>query len=169
MSRSRLSLYTWLATTALFVACVTTSSLSLPERVATHFDAAGDANGWMSRTSAIVTVIGLGFGISAFLIGLAYSIRFFPPSTLNVPHQAYWRAPENYPRACRYFFLHTFWLAALNNLFLGGVHQSIVAANADAPPALLIRYISVGTGLFVTGVLVWTFFLIRFFLKAPRT
>ena len=149
MTASRLPLWTFLATTLLFVASVAVSVNVLPAQVAIHFDAAGDPDDWISRTTHITGFIALGLGLSAFMLGIAYLIRFFPPSTLNVPRQAYWRAPENYPRACAFFFHHTFWLAALNNL--------------------LLRDIGIGTGLFVTGLLVWCVFLLRFYLKAPRT
>lgn len=168
MKLSRLSFFVWLATTILFVASVGGSIFALPARVAIHFDASGDANGWISRESHTAGFIALGLGLSAFLLGIAYIIRFFPASTLNVPRQAYWRAPENYPRACAFFFTHTFWLAALSNLFMSVLNLGIVVANSAAAPASLVGNLSIATGLFATGLLVWCLFLFRFFLKAPR-
>jgi uncharacterized membrane protein len=169
MTASRLPLWTFLATTLLFVTSVAVSVNVLPAQVAIHFDAAGDPDDWISRTTHITGFIALGLGLSAFMLGIAYIIRFFPPSTLNVPRQAYWRAPENYPRACAFFVHHTFWLAALNNLFMTALHQGVVGANSESPSDLLLRDIGIGTGLFVTGLLVWCVFLLRFYLKAPRT
>jgi uncharacterized membrane protein len=168
MKALRLSHFIFFAATLLFVVSVTLTAAALPDRIATHFDATGEANGWMSRTGHIGGFLALGLGVSAFILGIAYAIRFFPSSTLNVPRQAYWRTPENYPRACAFFFSHTFWLAALNMLFMTALHQSVVIANTEAPPALLMSAVTVSTGVFLAGLFVWSVFLIRFFLKAPR-
>lgn len=169
MKLSRLPFFVWLATTVLFVASVGCSVFALPAKVAIHFDASGEADGWLSRSTHTFGFLALGLGLSAFLLGIAYLIRFFPASTLNVPRQAYWRAPENYPRACAFFFTHTFWLAALNHLFMSALNLGIVVANSSAAPASLISSLALATGLFATGILVWCVFLFRFFLKAPRT
>jgi len=168
MKLSRLPFYIWLGTTVLFVASVGCSVFALPPQVAIHFDASGEANGWLSRGAHTAGFIALGLGLSVFLLGIAYIIRFFPPSTLNVPRQTYWRAPENYPRACSFFFTHTFWLAALNHLFMSALNLGIVAANSPGASDSLARSLALGTGLFATGILVWCVFLFRFFLKAPR-
>ena len=169
MKFPRLPLYVWLFTLALCAFSVATSFLSLPERLATHFDAAGHPNGWSSRTAYVAFFPVLTLGVSGFVLGFTYSIRFFPASTLNVPRSSYWRASENYPRACAFIFRHSFWFATLMTLFMRYAHQSIATANLASPPVLNTGDLNRSAGLFLAGLALWIFSLIRFFLKDGRS
>ena len=66
----------------------------LPETVASHFDAAGKANGWMSRGTQTAWQIGTVLFIAGLLEGIARINRLIPDEHLNLPHRAYWLAPE---------------------------------------------------------------------------
>ena len=56
----------------------------LPARVATHFDAAGHANGWMPRETSLVFTLGfLAFLLAVFSIILYVLHRKYPPSALS--------------------------------------------------------------------------------------
>ncbi len=169
MKFSRLPLYVWLFSLALFAFSVATSFPSLPERLATHFDAAGHPNGWSSRTAYVAFFPAFTLGVSGLVLGLTYSIRFFPSSTLNVPRSDYWRTPENYPRACVFIFRHTFWFAALMTLFMRYAHQSIATANLAAPPILNTGELNRSAGLFLAGLALWIFSLVHFFIKDVRS
>ncbi len=60
---------------AIFFGCMAASAAVLPERLASHFNAAGDADGWMSRSaylrimSAVALSLPLLMSIGAFLSG----------------------------------------------------------------------------------------------------
>ena len=166
MKFPRLPLYVWLFTVALCVFSVATSFPSLPERLATHFDAAGHPNGWSSRTAYVAFFPSFTLGVSGFVLGLTYAIRFFPASTLNVPHSDYWRSPGNYPRACAFIFRHAFWFAAL---IIRYAHQSIATANLASPPVLNTGELNRNASLFLAGLALWIFSLIRFFIKDGRS
>ena len=66
----------------------------LPLRVASHFDGAGTPDGWMLRGPYLWTMAGVSVGLNAFLVGIFYSVRYFPTSTFNLPHRDYWLAAE---------------------------------------------------------------------------
>ena len=66
------------------------SSQHLPPRVASHFNAAGVPDGWMLRNSYLWFMAGLALGLSVFFVGVFYSIRYFPQSTINLPYRDYW-------------------------------------------------------------------------------
>jgi uncharacterized protein DUF1648 len=62
----------------------------LPRLVASHFDAAGRPNGWMSRAAFVGVYVGV-----VFLLTVVFStIRFVPPSLWSLPNKEYWLAPE---------------------------------------------------------------------------
>ena len=81
---------------ALLVSAVQMASYfpRLPEKLATHFDAAGNANGWMSKRGffafqfAMLAIMGLAFCL------LPQWLNRVPNALINLPHKAYWLAPE---------------------------------------------------------------------------
>jgi uncharacterized membrane protein len=66
----------------------------LPERMASHFDGAGQANGWSPKAFF--------FGLEAFVLVLMTAcfavlpavIEQLPPRLVNLPNKDYWLAPE---------------------------------------------------------------------------
>lgn len=108
----------------------------LPEKLATHFDAAGKANGWMTRQDHGLFMLLTGLGLPAFILCLIWLMRFLPPSLLNVPRPDYWRAPENYPKACAIMLLWAQWLATGELLWMTQLNHQIVLANHLKPPRL---------------------------------
>ena len=155
----------WLATLTVFLVTLAASSAWLPEQVATHFNGAGEANGWMSRSVHLMAFGAFGVLFPAFFIGLFYSIRFLPPSLLNVPNHEYWRAPEHYPDACRFMFEQSFIVATIASMFVTGVNILVVRSNLPNPPHMPLMPILIVTGLFLVSLLFWTIRLIRFFGK----
>jgi hypothetical protein len=56
----------------------------LPARMATHFDAAGRANGWMSRETSLAFTLGfMAFMLAVFSIVLYFVRRKYPPSAMS--------------------------------------------------------------------------------------
>jgi uncharacterized membrane protein len=55
-----------------FLGCLAASNTQLPGRVATHFDASGQPNGWMSRTAHLRLMIAFGLGFPLFVPALVY-------------------------------------------------------------------------------------------------
>lgn len=66
----------------------------LPERVASHFDAAGRANGWTTKSGFIRVYILLLVAMSSMFFLLPKLILKLPDSLINLPDKAYWLAPE---------------------------------------------------------------------------
>src|SRR4029079_8862542 len=66
----------------------------LPERMASHFDGAGRANGWSSKAFF--------FGVQVFVLLLVTvcfailprRIQTLPPDKINLPNKSYWLPPE---------------------------------------------------------------------------
>jgi uncharacterized membrane protein len=66
---------------------------TLPERVATHFDARGQPDDWMSRDAHAAFQAGLALFVAGVFAGLARFIDRLPARFANVPHREYWLAP----------------------------------------------------------------------------
>lgn len=82
------------AVTPAYVAVLVFLAVTLPDRVPMHFDGAGNADSWGSRTEALVlwTVLGV-----VILGGGALLARYATGGDgtwLNLPHKDYWLAPE---------------------------------------------------------------------------
>ena len=66
----------------------------LPARVASHFDGAGRANGWMSRDAMLGWQLGTVLFIAALFEGIVALQPLLPAEFVNLPHRDYWLAPE---------------------------------------------------------------------------
>jgi len=136
---------------------------SLAESVATHFDAVGRANGWMTRTGYAVFMAAFGIGLPLliwFLIPLV-SRRF--PAGINIPARNYWLAPERREETLAFLRWHMGWLAALMALFFIAIHHLLLLANALRPPALPRTPFFFMLGCFLAGTAMWTVLLWRRF------
>ena len=165
--RSKLPFLFLFTTAVTFIISLIVLAPHLPERIATHFDGSGHANGWMSHGQHLMIMSVIGFGLPAIIIGICFCIRFLPPSALNVPNAAYWRSERNFPEACRIAFHWSLYFAGLSIIFLGGVNFLIVQSNRLSPPYLasvpfLIFVVGfvISEGLLV-GLLIFSYFRIK--------
>ena len=66
----------------------------LPDTVASHFGANGEANGWSSKQSFfVIYFFALALVVGIFLL-LPALFRRLPASMINLPNKEYWLAPE---------------------------------------------------------------------------
>ena len=119
-----------------FVALVLVSSASLPERTATHFDAAGQPNGWMTRRSHLGFMLVFGGGFPLLLVGICAATRYLPTCLVNIPHRQYWLAPERRAASQRYLVCWSLWLACTAVCFMAAIQLLVVQANRQTPPRL---------------------------------
>jgi len=115
----------------------------LPDLVAVHFDAAGRANGFMTRTGCrdfmLTTTLGM-----PLLIVIATTLlpRVLPASLINIPNRDYWLAPERAHDSLVFLSEQGVWFGCILMLFLAAVDGMLVKANTVSPPefpsALLI-------------------------------
>jgi hypothetical protein len=131
----------------------------LPARVATHFNLAGQADGWMSRDNQTKAHIGLVLFIALMLEGLARLSPRLPDGLVNLPHRDYWLAPER--RAATHV-----WIAGLLRLigcvlmaFFLALFHLVYRANLSSTPmltgpaGLLVGGLLATVGLLLAGVI----------------
>lgn len=130
----------------------------MPERVASHFDAAGKPNGWMTRSGHGTFMLLFGLGEPAFVLTLVWAMRYLPANLLNVPKRDYWRSPENYPKACAIMLAWAQSLAVAMLVWNTFFNWQIVKANLASPPHLANADVGLLTGVFlvtVMGLIAW--------------
>jgi uncharacterized membrane protein len=153
----------FLALYVVFLAVVAASQRELPERLATHFDAAGVANGWATREQwRTISLIG-GTALPLVMAGLFWLIRLFPPRAFNIPRRDYWLGPEQRSTTFAWFARHGWWLACLELFFFIGIEWAIVRANLVSPPQLVTAPVLAIAGLFVAGIGLWALQMVRRF------
>lgn len=146
-----------------FLGYVTLSVSQLPGRVATHFDARGQADDWMDRASYVQFTVVFGFVFPLIVVGICYAIRFFPNNLINLPHRDYWLAPERRAETMTDVFRHSLWFACLTLGFVLGMHVLTIQANRQQPPQLSGLLTLAVVGGFLLGMAVWSVGLIRRF------
>jgi uncharacterized membrane protein len=150
---------------AILVASAIYGHQQLPDKIASHFNGSGIANGWMSSSSFTLTMLAVGLGIPAFVVGIMYSIRFFPAKYLNVPNPSYWREPTNYKRACDFLFVSSLWFASAFLLWQTFFSRLIVTANLVSPPHLNSTHALLMTVLLLAFTFAWVVLLVLRFLR----
>jgi serine/threonine-protein kinase len=143
-----------------FFGCLAFTARQLPERVASHFSAAGEPNGWMSR-SAYLQFIGIFGAVVPLFVVVVF--RLVPVNLINVPNRDFWFAPERSAQSREYLFRQSFWFADLMIGFFIGVHLAVVQANGHSPAQLSLSMLLGVTGIFLFGILLWTANLFRRF------
>jgi Protein of unknown function (DUF1648) len=149
---------------AVFFVYVAESFDELPQKVASHFDFYGRANGWMNRDACVHFTVGLGFFVPALIIGLMAGAGKIPVSFINLPHRDYWLAPERRKAALAVLFRSSLWFAALNVLFVTGLHGLIVQANRPDGGGHLSGYgLVIVVGAYLAATVLWVMLLMRKF------
>src|SRR5688500_1481613 len=79
---------------AAFLVGLAATYARLPERMASHFDASGVADGWMTRDAYVWFMVGVVTFVSLTMNAAFGSVRFLPNAVINIPRRDYWLAPE---------------------------------------------------------------------------
>jgi uncharacterized membrane protein len=95
MTKRNLSLAVFLLLCALSVVHSLYYYPLLPDRVASHFDSSGLADGWASKASFVTgSLIATGICALVFL-GVSFAMLGIPDRFINLPNKDYWLSPEH--------------------------------------------------------------------------
>jgi hypothetical protein len=119
-----------LAGWAAFVAYVWITSGQLPARVATHFGAGGEPNGWETHSGYLHFTLFFGAAVPAFVLAVFHLGRLGGGALLNIPHREYWLAPERREETLASLDRVGVRFAGLLVAFFAVLHHFILAANA---------------------------------------
>jgi uncharacterized membrane protein len=150
-----------------FLVYLAYSAKLLPEKVATHFGASGQPNGWMSRSGYLLFLGAIGVGLPLINAIVILLIRRIPNHLINLPNKEYWLSEENREQTCSYISGQMLWLACLEVAFFAGLHYLTIQANQLDPVRLeMAKFMPLTIG-FVAAIILWSLIFILHFLK-PR-
>ena len=154
-----------LACAALFVLA---STRYLPPVVASHFGAAGQANGFMPRSAYVLVMLVV--SVLAPLFITVVPLRAFrrPDVRINLPNSQYWLAAERCEATLDYLSRQVVRFASMLTLFLCYVQWLVVVANRVVPPKLPMQLLVVGLVVYLASTLIWLVAFRRHFRKASR-
>ncbi|MFY7953795.1 MAG: DUF1648 domain-containing protein, partial [Armatimonadaceae bacterium] len=108
----------------------------LPLRLASHFDGAGNPDGWMGRDSSLLFYVGMVVFLGVLFGFLGPWIRRFPDSMVNLPDKEYWLAPERRDQTYRRISDSLAWLGVLCSVLIVALHEMTFRANLQTRPHL---------------------------------
>ncbi len=101
----------------------------LPVSVASHFDASGRANGWMSRDGFVLMYAGVVALIGVLFAAIALLLRRIPDALINLPHKDHWLDPARREQTLAWLGRWMLWLGVATIAFLIWVMQLTFEAN----------------------------------------
>ena len=132
------------------------SSSELPPRPATHFNADGHADGWMSREGYLAFVILLPLGLGVLSSFACLAARYLPARWINLPRREYWLSPERRAASAALLSRWVAGFACLQLALFAHLHLLTIAANRSAPATLPAGpFTAVLIGFFV-ALVAWT-------------
>lgn len=124
----------------------------LPEKMATHFNFAGEPDGWMPKGEFIWFNVGLMIFILALFFLMGFFLPKMPHYLINLPNKDYWLAPERRAETLRRMQgeMETFYIALF--LLLVSMNHLIFRANLHNENLSPASWVIVGAFLLYTFV-----------------
>lgn len=136
----------------------------LPDTVASHFGPGGQPDGWSSKTELFVVYgVVIVVTVAPFLL-LPLLLRRIPDQYFNLPHKAYWLAPERREETVRIISAYLLWLGIATLALISHVMGVAMAANLEPEPRLGDTFWW-ALGLYLGFVAVWLVAFIRHFYR----
>lgn len=146
----------------IFVAQIGYYYLNLPETVASHFDAAGNPNGWMTKGVFVIFELFLLLFVVGQFMFVPRMIEKMPDSLINLPNKTYWLAKER--RAETFAVIRNYfeWFSVALLILFIAVNQLVFRANMNHEN-LSDKQAWVIIAVFLIFVVVWLIKLVRHF------
>jgi len=169
MSGTRLPKLIFLALVLIALAQAGYNFPLLPDRLASHFNASGIPNGWMSKPTF--------FAVYAAMILIAAALEFLAPLSitrtpnprLNLPHKGYWLAPVRRGETFAYFEKFFGWYGCAVLLLEILAMGLAIQANFSSPPQLPTAPIVALLVSFFLGTMLGVALMFRRFSRVPNS
>ena len=121
----------------------------LPAMVASHFDRAGVATGYLPRAVYRGAMIAMLLLPALFVVVLPRLSLRRPGARINVPNREYWLAPERRAQTVAIIVRRCTQFGVLLILFLCYAHWLVVQCESQQPPTLSSDWLLVGLVVFL--------------------
>jgi len=140
----------------------------LPERVATHFNANGVADGWINRDHYSLLILLFLLGLPLLLVWIMAGLPRLTNGRGQIPNCEYWFAQERRNATVSFLLRHACWLGSLTVAVVYGIHISILRANAMTPPVLATDRLITMLVVYLCGLVWWTATFLRHFQRVDK-
>ncbi len=137
----------------------------LPDRVASHFNAAGQPDAWATKDFFMKVYLSAAGLITILFSGIGFILRRTPTSLINLPNKDYWLSPEREQDTIDILSRQFLWFGSATLLLLLDIfHQSFrvhlgKAPTLEHPVASLVVYVGF--------TVLWSIGLIAKFMRRP--
>jgi hypothetical protein len=131
------------------------TSRLLPETVASHFNRAGTATGFLPRSAYVGITLLIVALPPLFLVLLPRLSLRRPGVRINLPNRDYWLAPERRERTVALLERQLTQFGVMLLLFLCYGHLLVVRANSSVPPTLSSGWLLAGLVVFLGMTVRW--------------
>jgi hypothetical protein len=150
----RLSFFLFLLAMFAASAYIVTTSVALPERVASHFTASG-ANGWMTRDTYVVFIAGFATVLPLLVVGSMWLLPRLPVRDTRIATRSAEQSMARREAAKAALADLSPWLGCLLAAFIAGMHHAILEANRLVPPQLPMGLFLTLMGAFLAALAIW--------------
>lgn len=133
----------------------------LPDTVASHFNARGEADATTSKTAHTALMISLQTGLVVMFLGFTFGLRHLPPTLINLPHKEYWLAPERRGRTYERMGCSLLMIAIGTQIFFVAINQIVTLYNLGVPATQWFWVVFGIYMVFVIGYCIWLFISFR--------
>ena len=134
------------------------TSDGLPAQVASHFNLSGYADGYMPRSSYLLFMSLVTFGVPLLIIEANIVLPRFVPRLVRIPARDYWLAQERRAETLASIATSGVLIACLITGFMIAVHLLVVEANKRTPPKIEGELLWVLIAVLVAAMLAWQVF-----------
>lgn len=140
----------------------------LPDRMAIHFNAFGQADGWGYKRQFFIFYGAIAAVMSLLFWGLPLLIRLVPEALINLPNKDYWLAPERKKQTLDRLSDQMLFTGCMALLLLDGILFLVIKTNLSATPVLQAEWMWGLIVAFIASNVVWTVNLIRSFRRPAK-
>lgn len=101
----------------------------LPNEVASHFDGAGEPDGFMSKSRYMMFQAGLLVGLPLVLLGSGQLLSVLPTSMVNMPNREFWFHPDRKAETLSFMQSMMAWITIATQAFFILISQLVYSAN----------------------------------------
>lgn len=140
----------------------------LPDEVASHFNAVGQADGWMSKTAFVAVTLLIQIGLAAMMLGFGWLIKVLPTSMINIPNREYWLADERREQTLGESESLMAWIAAGTAVFMMVIFYLTFDANVGEKKGLNSSASWSCAIVYMVGLLVFCVMRLKKYFRVPE-
>ena len=140
----------------------------LPDEVASHFNAVGQADGWMSKTAFVAVTLLIQIGLATMMLGFGWLIKVLPTSMINIPNRECWLADERREQTLGESESLMAWIAAGTAVFMMVIFYLTFDANVGEKKGLNSSASWSCAIVYMVGLLVFCVMRLKKYFRVPE-